>query len=156
MDDLMEYPSTDVPRPRSPLPLVSAYSDEAPAEPQVDQEEWEDDPPQSDGHRTEQQDEEYELYRWASWRRPVSEIKESMRGDGSFGVSPPLDEFFLGDMAFFAAYETEEDADRKAVMHDEYWRRKDRDWCFACAYSISEDQVRLYAPFDKIQRMLEA
>jgi len=120
--------------------------------------EWIDELPNDDLYTTEQQDEDYELNRWACWYGDVEDLDDhAFTNDHIWDVKIPYHEFELTDDEFFWRYENENedyDDDKKYKMKIEYYRRKDRHWCLLCNYNLDTDSVSSHPGFEQIKELV--
>lgn len=161
-EELMEYPRMDnvpnyVDQPSSSAHLYTNEVTEAVAESgEPEAEEWQDEVPEDDMYTTLEQDEAYELNRWANWTKPVSQVTHAMLSSKHWELENAPREFYTSDAEFFDCYEDGEFGGQDDLFKQEFWRRKDRDWCFACAYSINDSQSRMNKAFAVIQELIDS
>lgn len=107
--------------------------------------------PEDDSYTSREQDEAYELGRWASWLGHIDDVTDVMLGNDNWDISIPYPEFTMRDEDFADAYDTETDPEKRAIFKKEYFRRQDREWCFACTYNIGEDK---YPGFEVVNNLI--
>lgn len=134
---------------------------------------WAVEPVRPDLQTTPEQDEDYELRRWAAWTRSLDEVSDDMMESDDWGLKAPED-FRLSDETFQQRFGWSHDADSESIdgyvnrmsfddmdvthmrlLRREYWRRKDRGWCFLCWYHITVDQARQVPAYAKLKQMTE-